>query len=221
MIHQAREPDPGRKRGRNNTVWPGHGRAQARPGSDAVRQGFGHYCTQGAPGRGGRPSEQPVCRNHNSAKVFARRQVTGAAPLENATSENAVMLPKLAIGRFDRPSPILSDNGSRFVGRNGSEGEADGNVAADVPRGRVALEWQGPDKPPGPATPGQTAGLSDSTTASRKRSGTGSPDGTPTITMSAGCTSPLTLTTTRSFSSPRMTFGNKKAAEAIRKRDSR
>ena len=141
MIHQAREPDPGRKRGRNNTVWPGHGRAQARPGSDAIHQGFGHYCTQGAPGRGGRPSEQPVCRNHNSAKVFARRQVTGAAPLENATSENAVMLPRLAIGRFDRPSPILSDNGSRFVGRNGSEGGPMGTWQPTFPG--EELLWRG------------------------------------------------------------------------------
>ena len=45
--------------------------------------------------------------------------VTGAAFFENATSENAVMLLRLAIERFGRPASILSDNGSCFVGRNG------------------------------------------------------------------------------------------------------
>ncbi len=49
----------------------------------------------------------------------ASRCVTGAALFENATSENAVLLLRLAIKRFGRPATILSDNGSCFVGQNG------------------------------------------------------------------------------------------------------
>ena len=49
----------------------------------------------------------------------ASRCVTGAALFEHATSENAVMLLRLAIRRFSSPASILSDNGSCFVGQNG------------------------------------------------------------------------------------------------------
>ena len=45
--------------------------------------------------------------------------VTGAALFEHATSENAVLLLRLAIKRFGAPASILSDNGSCFVGQNG------------------------------------------------------------------------------------------------------
>lgn len=45
--------------------------------------------------------------------------VTGAALFEHATSENAVMVLRLAIKRFGAPASILSDNGSCFVGQNG------------------------------------------------------------------------------------------------------
>ena len=45
--------------------------------------------------------------------------LTGAALFENATSENAVMLLRLAIKRFGQPASILSDNGPCFVGQNG------------------------------------------------------------------------------------------------------
>lgn len=49
----------------------------------------------------------------------ASRCVTGAALFEHATSENAVMLLRLAIRRFGAPASILTDNGSCFVGQNG------------------------------------------------------------------------------------------------------
>ena len=49
----------------------------------------------------------------------ASRCVTGAALFEHATSENAVMLLRLAIERFGKLASILSDNGSCFVGQNG------------------------------------------------------------------------------------------------------
>ena len=49
----------------------------------------------------------------------ASRCVTGAAFFEHATSENAVLLLRLAIRRFGAPASILSDNGSCFVGQNG------------------------------------------------------------------------------------------------------
>ena len=46
------------------------------------------------------------------------RCITGVALFENATSENAVLLLRLAIKRFGAPASILSDNGSCFVGQN-------------------------------------------------------------------------------------------------------
>ena len=49
----------------------------------------------------------------------ASRCITGAALFEHATSENAVLLLRLAIKRFGKPASILSDNGSCFVGQNG------------------------------------------------------------------------------------------------------
>ena len=53
----------------------------------------------------------------------ASRCVTGAAFFEHATSENAVMLLRLAIKRFGAPASILTDNGSCFVGQNGRKNE--------------------------------------------------------------------------------------------------
>ncbi len=49
----------------------------------------------------------------------ASRCVTGAALFKEATSENAVAVLRQAVGRFDVPATILSDNGSCFVGRGG------------------------------------------------------------------------------------------------------
>ena len=49
----------------------------------------------------------------------ASRCITGAALFERATSENTVMVLRLAIERFGAPASILSDNGSCFVGQNG------------------------------------------------------------------------------------------------------
>ena len=49
----------------------------------------------------------------------ASRCVTGAALFEEATSENAVLVLRQAVGRFGVPATILSDNGSCFVGRGG------------------------------------------------------------------------------------------------------
>ena len=49
----------------------------------------------------------------------ASRCVTGAALFKEATSENAVIVLRQAIGRFGVPATILSDNGSCFVGARG------------------------------------------------------------------------------------------------------
>ncbi len=48
----------------------------------------------------------------------ASRCIVGAALFEHATSENAVLLLRLAIKRFGAPASILSDNGACFVGQN-------------------------------------------------------------------------------------------------------
>ena len=49
----------------------------------------------------------------------ASRCVTGARLLMEATSENAVVALRQAIGEFGTPATVLSDNGSCFVGRGG------------------------------------------------------------------------------------------------------
>ena len=49
----------------------------------------------------------------------ASRCVTGAALFKEATSENAAILLRQAVGRFGTPATILSDNGSCFVGAGG------------------------------------------------------------------------------------------------------
>ena len=49
----------------------------------------------------------------------ASRRVTGAALFKEATSKNAVVVLRQAVGRFGVPATILSDNGPCFVGRGG------------------------------------------------------------------------------------------------------
>ncbi len=43
--------------------------------------------------------------------------IVGVALFEHVTSENAVLLLRLAIKRFGAPASILSDNGACFVGQ--------------------------------------------------------------------------------------------------------
>ena len=53
------------------------------------------------------------------------RCVTGAALFKEATSENAVIAIRQAIGMFGVPATILSDNGSCFVGRGNRKKRTD------------------------------------------------------------------------------------------------